>query len=48
MQGVKRIVCLANSRKMHGRCVAGREWRDGLAGQWIRPVSNREQQEVLE
>ncbi len=48
MQSVKRIVCLANSRKLHGRCVAGREWLGGRAGQWIRPVSDREHQEVSE
>lgn len=48
MPGVKRIVCLANSRKLHGRCVAGREWIGGRAGPWIRPVSNREHQEVSE
>ena len=48
MQGVKRIVCLANSRKLHGRIVAGREWNDGQAGRWIRPVSNREDQEKSE
>ena len=48
MRDVKRIVCLANSRKLHGRCVAGREWNDGRAGRWIRPVSNREHQEVSE
>ena len=48
MRDVKRIVCLANARKLHGRCVAGREWNDGRAGRWIRPVSNREHQEVSE
>lgn len=48
MQGVKRIVCLANSRKLRGRCVAGREWDDGQIGPWIRPVSDRENQEVSE
>ena len=48
MCGVKRVVCLANSRKLNGRCVAGREWTDGRAGGWIRPVSNREYQEVSE
>ena len=37
---VKRIVCLANSRKRGGRCVAGKELlADGRAGGWIRPVS---------
>ena len=48
MPDVKRIVCLANSRKLHGRCVAGREWIGGRAGRWIRPVSDREHQEVSE
>ena len=48
MPEVKRIVCLANFRKLHGRCVAGREWIDGRAGRWIRPVSDREHQEVSE
>ena len=45
---MKRIVCLANSRKLHGRCVAGREWNDNRAGRWIRPVSDRGGQEVSE
>ena len=44
----KRIVCLANSRKLHGRCVAGRELVGGAAGPWIRPISGREHQEVSE
>lgn len=48
MGDVKRIVCLANSRKLHGRCVAGREWAGGRAGPWIRPVSEREGGEVSE
>ena len=44
MQNVKRIVCLANSRKLSGRCIAGREWNDGQVGQWVRPGSARENQ----
>ena len=45
----KRIVCLANSRKLAGRCIAGREWSEARgAGGWIRPVSAREGREVAE
>ena len=45
----KRIVCLANSRKQSGRCIAGRQWGVGNGlGKWIRPVSGRENQEVSE
>jgi len=45
--GVKRMICLANSRKMSGRCVAGREiLPDGRLGGWLRPVSEREHEEV--
>lgn len=44
----KRIVCLANSRKTGGRCVAGREWDGTCAGSWVRPVSNRPHEEVSE
>lgn len=47
MATLKRIVCLANSRKLNGRCVAGIELSpvDGAMG-WIRPVSARENEEV--
>jgi len=44
----KRIVCLANSRKVGGRCVAGREWLGREGGAWIRPVSSRPHEEVSE
>jgi hypothetical protein len=43
---IKRIVCLANSRKLLGRCIAGREVSRGRLGAWIRPVSDRETEEV--
>ncbi|MEA2494000.1 MAG: hypothetical protein QOJ29_1911 [Thermoleophilaceae bacterium] len=48
MPTIKRIVCLANSRKLTGRCLAGRELVNGRPAGWIRPVSNREHEEVSE
>ena len=48
MGTVKRIVCLANSRKLNGRCVAGMEFTKDSTGAWIRPVSDREHGEVSE
>ena len=44
----KTLVCLANSRKLSGRCIAGRELNNGRPGAWIRPVSDRECEEVSE
>lgn len=46
MAYTKTIVCLANSRKLNGRCVAGREWNGTKFGAWIRPVSATEKGEL--
>ena len=42
----KRIVCLANSRKYSGRCVAGKELTQGRIGAWIRPVNGTQTKEL--
>jgi len=34
------MVCLANSRKYGGRCIAGLAWKENDHWVWIRPVSN--------
>lgn len=46
METTKRIVCLANSRKHSGWCVAGRELIRERPRAWVRPVSNRPKEEV--
>ena len=44
----KTILCLANSRKLSGRCIAGEEKLvDGYGG-WVRPVSDRPSEEISE
>jgi len=48
MAVVKRIVCLAKSRMYGGNCIAGREIGPAGPGDWIRPVSIREHQEILD
>jgi putative nucleic acid modification protein with dual OB domain len=42
----KTILCLANSWKTGGRCVAGKEFTGAKAGDWIRPVSPRPTHEI--
>jgi len=39
------IVCFTNSRKISGRCIAGKIISEN---KWIRPVSNRESEEISE
>ncbi|MEA3432203.1 MAG: hypothetical protein U9R01_05970 [candidate division WOR-3 bacterium] len=39
------IVCLANSRKISGRCIVGKVI---LENKWMRPVSNRDSEEISE
>ena len=48
MSEVKTLVCLANSRKPGGRCIAERSFVDGKVGAWIRPVGSRSSGEVHE
>jgi len=42
----KSILCLANSRRPGGYCLAGKEFTAGKAGAWIRPISNRASHEI--
>lgn len=42
---IETIVCLANSRKSSGRCVAGKRTGDNS---WVRPISNRAGNEISE
>ena len=46
MNYTKSIICLANSRKLNGKCIAGLEFEDRQVGGWIRPVSNSPNGEI--
>jgi hypothetical protein len=46
MAYLKRFVCLANSRKFSGRCVAGIEITSNGLGDWVRPISSRPSEEL--
>jgi hypothetical protein len=46
MNYIKRIVIPASSRKLSGRCVAGREIDDDRVRQCIRPVSSRPTEKI--
>lgn len=48
MKYVKTFVCFANSRKTAGRCLAGKEWKEGTPDEWVRPVSTRSSHEISE
>lgn len=44
----KVFICLANSRKVSGRCIAGKELTANQVGGWIRPISERDHHEISE
>lgn len=46
MNYAKSIICLANSRKMSGKCIAGLEFEGRQVGGWIRPVSSSSDGEI--
>ena len=42
MPDFKEFICLANSTKLRGKCVAGKVIEKTKIGQWIRPVKREE------
>ena len=48
MPYVRTIVCLANSWKTAGRCIAGKDVEHSRRGEWVRPVSERPTHEISE
>jgi hypothetical protein len=40
------FVCLANSRKHSGRCLAGKALHNGTYSKWIRPVTEHPSEEL--
>jgi hypothetical protein len=44
----KTIICLANSRKISGRCIAGKIIEGQDRGNWLRPISGRPTGELSE
>ena len=45
---LKQLIFLANSRKLSGRCIAGKEIASDDVAKWVRPVSARKNEEVSE
>ncbi|WP_131669946.1 dual OB domain-containing protein [Pseudomonas parakoreensis] len=43
-----RIICLANSRKLSGRCVAGKVTTGDYTGAWLRPIGTTATHEITE
>lgn len=40
------FLCLANSRKHNGRCLAGKVLHNGIYSNWIRPITNHPSEEL--
>ena len=42
------IICLANSNKYNGRCVAGKITEGPRAGEWLRPIGTGQKHEITD